>query len=109
MIRAHPRCSKTFSLLRTQQAHGTQVSGYVNKMSMITASLWVPRGAAATHPSKYDIDEDEMARISNLAKLQLEDARKDFKESRTGGDNEDEAEDSDLEVEGGVKAAQSKA
>ena len=47
-------------------------------MSMITASLWVARGAAAAYPTKYDIDEDEMARISKLAKLQLDTAREDL-------------------------------
>ena len=78
-------------------------------MSMITASLWVPRGAAAAYPKSYDIDEDELARISNLAKLQLEDARIDLKESRTRGHNEDETEDSDLEADGAVKVVQSKA
>ncbi|KAL6715746.1 rRNA-processing protein [Lecanora helva] len=43
-------------------------------MSMITACLWVPRGAAAAFPEKYDVDEDELARISKLAKMQLDDA-----------------------------------
>ena len=47
-------------------------------MSMITASAWVPRGAAANFPTKYDIDEKELARISKLAKLQLEDAQTDL-------------------------------
>ena len=40
-------------------------------MSMITAALWVRRGAAAVFPEKYDVNEDELARISKLAKLQL--------------------------------------
>ncbi|KAL9604828.1 MAG: hypothetical protein Q9219_000276 [cf. Caloplaca sp. 3 TL-2023] len=47
-------------------------------MSMITASTWVPRGAAARFPTKYDVDEKELARISRLAKLQLEDAKEDL-------------------------------
>lgn len=47
-------------------------------MSMITASIWVPRGFAASCPTKYIVDEEELARISNLAKLQLEDAKLDF-------------------------------
>lgn len=44
-------------------------------MSMITASLWVPRGAAAPFPTKYEIDDDEIARISKLAQLQLDNAK----------------------------------
>lgn len=53
-------------------------------MSMITASLWVPRGAAASFPARYDLDEDELARISKLAKLQLKDAKEDLGASRNG-------------------------
>ena len=47
-------------------------------MSMITASIWVARGAAAAFPTKYDVDEDELARISKLAKLKLDDAKDDL-------------------------------
>ncbi|KAL8662472.1 MAG: hypothetical protein Q9202_004715 [Teloschistes flavicans] len=54
-------------------------------MSMITASTWVPRGAAAQFPTKYDVDEEELARISRLAKLKLEDAEEDLDEARNGG------------------------
>ena len=53
-------------------------------MSMITASLWVPRGAPAAFPTKYDVDEHELERISQLARLQLDDAKKDLEESRNG-------------------------
>lgn len=63
---------------------------------MITASLWVPRGAAATFPTKYDVDAEELARISNLAKLQLEDAQQDLEESeaaKNGVKNSSEDED----------------
>ena len=75
-------------------------------MSMITASLWVPRGAAAAFPEKYDVDEDELARISKLAKLQLEDAKEDLSDARNGRRGETETEDSDAD-EGGVKTQQS--
>lgn len=66
-------------------------------MSMITASLWVPRGAAATFPEKYDVNEDELARISKLAKLQLEDAKEDLSDAQNGRQGETETEDSDKE------------
>ena len=69
-------------------------------MSMITASLWVPRGAAATFPEKYDIDEDELARISKLAKLQLEDAKEDLTDAKNGRQGETETEVSDAEEDG---------
>ena len=89
--------------------YGAHDACLIAKMSMITASLWVPRGAAATYPTKYDIDEDELARISNLAKLQLEDAREDLKAPNVRDDHKEETDESDPEVEGGVKTAQSQA
>ena len=74
-------------------------------MSMITASTWVPRGAAATFPTKYDVDEKELARISRLAKLQLEDAKNDLDEAQNGtpeaaqdGSPSHEAEDGDVNM-----------
>ena len=63
-------------------------------MSMITASVWVPRGLAAAFPTKYDVDEHELARISNLAKLQLEDAKDEMDEAKNGLNNEDVTEGS---------------
>ncbi|KAL8803912.1 MAG: hypothetical protein Q9182_002879 [Xanthomendoza sp. 2 TL-2023] len=73
-------------------------------MSMITASTWVPRGAAATFPTKYDVDENELARISKLAKLQLQDAEEDLEGARNGhskpndSENSADEEDGDTEV-----------
>ena len=70
-------------------------------MSMITASVWVPRGAAAAFPTKYDVDELELARISKLAKLQLEDAKNDLDDAKNGHDNEEGTEESsDVEDNG---------
>ena len=77
-------------------------------MSMITASLWVRRGAAASFPTKYDIDEEELARISKLAKLQLEDAQEDLEVAKNGGKVGEEAEDSDMDIEGSATATRPK-
>lgn len=52
--------------------------------SMITTSTWVRRGVAAQFPIKYDINEEEMDRISKLARMQLEDAQGDLKAAREG-------------------------
>lgn len=71
-------------------------------MSMITASVWVPRGAAATFPTKYDVDENELARISKLAKLQLQDAEEDLDEARNGRSNSNESGTSSDEEDGNV-------
>ena len=79
-------------------------------MSMITASLWVPRGAAASFPEKYDVDEDELARISKLAKLQLEDAKDDLTNAKNGFQSDNEAQHSGSDAEEGeVKMEQSQA
>ncbi|KAL8815355.1 MAG: hypothetical protein Q9223_005502 [Gallowayella weberi] len=77
-------------------------------MSMITASTWVPRGAAATFPTKYDIDENELARISKLAKLQLQDAEEDFQEARNGHSKPNDSESSADEDDGDTKVTPSK-
>ena len=68
-------------------------------MSMITASVWVPRGAAANFPTKYDIDEKELARISKLAKLQLKDAEEDLDHERSREAGEPEVDESSDEGE----------
>jgi len=49
---------------------------------MISATKWVPRGAAAEVPRKADLDEAEMARIAELAKLELADAESDLSTAR---------------------------
>lgn len=49
---------------------------------MITATAWVPRGHAAAFPTRYVFDEDEYARISKLAKLELDDAKEDLEKAR---------------------------
>ena len=49
-------------------------------MSVITATAWVPRGYAAQFPTKYDIDEQELNRVSQLARLNLDDAKQDLTE-----------------------------
>ena len=59
-------------------------------MSLVTAIRWVPRGYAATFPTKYNVDDEELARISKLAKLKLEDAKEDFDKAQKGDHNDDD-------------------
>ena len=84
-------------------------------MSMITATAWVPRGHAAAFPTRYVFDEEEYARISKLAKLELDDAKEDLENARQAlnksslGDDEGEAKKGDENEEEGedeVKAAE---
>ncbi|OJJ47937.1 hypothetical protein ASPZODRAFT_158787 [Penicilliopsis zonata CBS 506.65] len=64
-------------------------------MSMITTTAWVRRGVAAQFPTKYEIDEEEMGRISKLARMQLEEAKSDLKAATEGAADGDEAMEED--------------
>ncbi|KAH9831545.1 transducin family protein/WD-40 repeat family protein [Rhodofomes roseus] len=46
--------------------------------SLISCVSWVKRGVAARHPGKYVLDDNELARVSALAHIELEDARKEL-------------------------------
>ncbi|KAE8150297.1 WD40-repeat-containing domain protein [Aspergillus avenaceus] len=63
--------------------------------AMITTTSWVRRGVAAQFPTKYDIDEEEMNRISNLARMQLEDAKGDLKAAQDGDEDGDQSMEED--------------
>lgn len=73
---------------------------------MITAAQWVPRGFAAPFPKKYEFDEDEFARIADLAKLQLDDAQEDLEEAQKDGSDDEKQENGDqpMEVDGTGKS-----
>lgn len=72
--------------------------------SMITTTAWVRRGVAAQFPTKYEIDEEEMNRISKLARMQLEDAKEDMNAAQ----GEDTAMDEDKKDEDVMEAAEEK-
>lgn len=77
--------------------------------SMITTTTWVRRGVAAQFPTKYEIDEAEMGRISKLARMQLEDAKDDMNAAQDGsGDEGDDAMEYDTEEKTSVKGTDSK-
>ncbi|KAG9315029.1 hypothetical protein JVU11DRAFT_4141 [Chiua virens] len=60
----------------------------------------VKRGVAASHPRKYVLDENELERVSALARIELEDARKELERAHVAaqqmgkGAEGDEADDS---------------
>lgn len=57
---------------------------------MITTSAWVRRGVAAQFPTKYEINEEEMDRISKLARMQLEEAQGDLKAAQEDEEMEED-------------------
>lgn len=69
-------------------------------MSMITTSAWVRRGMAAQFPTKYEIDENEMNRISELARMQLEDAKEDLSTAQDGNEDEGAMDEDQKEGKG---------
>lgn len=79
-------------------------------MSMITALGWVPRGFAAPFPTKYNFDEEEFARIAELAKLQLDDANEDLEDARKeeSGEKDVNAMDDESDDEKPSKTTNSK-
>ncbi len=55
--------------------------------NLISAVAWVKRGVAAQQPLKYVLDDNELQRVSALARIQIEDARVEngtSTQSRTG-------------------------
>ena len=62
---------------------------------MVLATTWVRRGVAAQFPTKYEIDEAELSRISQLAKLQLEDAQEDLEEAQNANGEGTDSDEQD--------------
>ncbi|KAK4058688.1 rRNA-processing protein [Microbotryomycetes sp. JL221] len=62
--------------------------------SLISAVSWIPRGVAAQHPSKYVVDETELDRVGQLARVKLQDAQFELELARaTEHDNNDDGDD----------------
>ncbi|AEY94729.1 FAAR078Wp [Eremothecium gossypii FDAG1] len=73
---------------------------------MLSSTTWVPRGFASEFPEKYELDDAEMARINELAQLQLDDAEEGLEEAggaqegaalRAQLDGDDDLKEYDLE------------
>ena len=71
-------------------------------MSMITAATWIPRGIPARHPTRYTVDDAEIARISELAQAQLDDAREGLAKARKGRNDDDDDDMNDDNEDAGV-------
>lgn len=49
---------------------------------MISSSCWVPRGFASEFPEKYELNDEEMERITAMANLELNDAKEGLEEAQ---------------------------
>ncbi|KAI9469775.1 MAG: WD40-repeat-containing domain protein [Benjaminiella poitrasii] len=67
---------------------------------MISAIQWIRKGAAARNPKKYDLNDEEYSRISQLAAEELEDAKEDLKaaEAMAVDSTEKTKEDDELAI-----------
>ncbi|KAH3671429.1 hypothetical protein WICMUC_004609 [Wickerhamomyces mucosus] len=66
---------------------------------MLSATTWVPRGFASEFPEKYELDDQEMERITKLAQLEINDAQKNIKAIETGEDDDTEEQNDDEDRE----------
>ncbi|TID29859.1 hypothetical protein CANINC_001552 [Pichia inconspicua] len=67
---------------------------------MISATAWVPRGIASEFPEQYELNDEEMARIEAMSKLNLADANADLE--GVEGEEGDEIENEESEENEGV-------
>ncbi|SCU93520.1 LAMI_0E14664g1_1 [Lachancea mirantina] len=66
---------------------------------MISATTWVPRGFPSEFPEKYQLNDEEMARINQLAQLNLGDARDELEDARDAEDAEEtEGNETDIKT-----------
>ncbi|KAL5504218.1 PWP1 [Sanghuangporus vaninii] len=71
--------------------------------SLISSVSWVKRGIAAQHPTKYNLDERELERVSALARIEIEDARVELERAQEAakemGRGAEEDDDEDVDVD----------
>lgn len=66
---------------------------------MISSSAWVPRGFASEFPEQYELNDEEMDRINEMAKLKLTDAQEGLANARKEEGQDDGFEDVDEDAE----------
>ena len=57
------------------------------KSLFYSITIRVRRGVAVEHPSKYILDEKELERVSALARIELEDARKELERAHKAAES----------------------
>lgn len=58
---------------------------------MISATKWVPRGYATEFPVKYAMNDEELERLSEMAKLKIEEAKEDMEDIEDADEEQLEA------------------
>lgn len=62
---------------------------------MISATAWVPRGFASEFPEQYELDDEEMKRIEEMSKLNLDEAKADLENAQAEA-NENNSDYTDI-------------
>lgn len=70
---------------------------------MLSATSWVPRGFASEFPEKYELDDEEMERITKLAQLEIDDAKENIKALEGDEEVKDELVKEQLEIDDDLK------
>ncbi|CAH6718791.1 periodic tryptophan protein 1 [[Candida] jaroonii] len=65
---------------------------------MISSTAWVPRGYAAEFPEKYELNDEEMERITAMAKLQLSDEPEELNNLKKDIEIDDDLKEYNLET-----------
>lgn len=78
-VQSHIDTAFFFFFRREKKKNFTFDSLIYKNQTMISAIQWIRKGAAAQQPKKYDLNDEEYARISKLAADQLEDAKEELK------------------------------
>ena len=70
-------------------------------VTMITAISWIPRGAARARPVRFELNQEDLDRIKQLAAKEKADVQEDEERSRSlkVGDEDDDVDISDLPPE----------
>lgn len=68
---------------------------------LISSIAWVRRGAAAENPEKYNLDEKELARVQQLARIELEDAQVELQRASAAAQEMDERSGDEAAEDGG--------
>lgn len=65
--------------------------------ALITSVAWTPRGTALQHPRKYALTEEELQRVSQLASVQLDEAKMELEAAQQLQDHHEEEGESGSE------------
>lgn len=61
--------------------------------ALITSVAWTPRGTALKNPKKYALTPEELQRVSQLASVQLDDAKMELEAAQAMAAHQNDGDD----------------